>query len=105
MYAVDIDISQFYNSAIAKKYKDRLVVLEGNSWDQADSITELIDFVFIDGSHTRKSVVKDINFYSPKLKTPQGLLGHDVDFPTIQQALVDCNIAFDVGPDNIWCQQ
>lgn len=105
MYAIDIDIAQFYNEQVKAKYQDRLIVLSGESWEQADHIAEVIDFVFIDASHSRKSVVKDINAYSSKLRTPQGLLGHDVDFPAVQQALADCNVQFDVGPDNVWGQK
>lgn len=105
MYAIDKDISQFYNEQVKNKYQDRLIVLSGDSWAQAKHIDEIIDFVFIDAGHSRKSVVKDINAYSSKLKTPQGLTGHDVDFPAIQQALAECNVKFEVGPDNTWIQK
>ncbi len=102
MYAVDKDPSQFYNDSVRKKYGDRLIVLEGNSWDQALKIKEKVDFVFIDAGHGTKSVVKDIQSYQPLLKHESGLLGHDVDFPAIQEALKICKIDFDVCPDNIW---
>lgn len=104
MYAIDKDISQFYNESVQEKYKDRLIVLEGLSAEQADKICEKIDFVFIDAGHGTKDVVKDIIAYSPLLKTKQGLTGHDVDFPAVQAALAQCNIKFDVGPDNTWIQ-
>ena len=105
MYAVDKDISQFYSKKIQEKYGSRLVVLEGESWEQADNIKESIDFVFIDAGHGTKSVVKDINAYKPLLKSNNGLLGHDIDFPAIQEALKICNISFDVCPDNVWHQK
>ena len=102
MYAVDIDIGQFYNPKVQRQYSDRLIVLEGNSWDQAARISQSVDFVFIDASHSQKSVVKDIMAYRPLLRTPQGLLGHDVDFPAVQAALAQCDVKFEVGPDNVW---
>lgn len=105
MYAVDKDISQFYNQNIQNKYKDRLIVLEGSSNEQAAKINELVDFTFIDAGHGTKDVVKDINAYSPLLKTKQGLIGHDIDFPAVQAALKICNIDFEVGPDNVWIQK
>jgi predicted O-methyltransferase YrrM len=105
MYAVDKDISQFYSKKIQEKYGSRLVVLEGESWEQASNINESIDFVFIDAGHGTKSVVKDINAYKLLLKSNTGLLGHDVDFPAIQEALKICNISFDVCPDNVWHQK
>lgn len=102
MYAVDKDIDQFYNNAVQAKYSTRLTVLSGISWDQAQYITEPVDFVFVDAGHSTKSVIKDILAYRPLLRNEQGLTGHDIDFPAVQQALVDLNIIYDVGPDNTW---
>jgi hypothetical protein len=102
MYAVDQDIQQFYNSAVKNKYNNRLIVLDGTSWDQATFIKEQVDFVFIDAGHSTKSVTKDINAYRPLLKHSNGLTGHDIDFPAIQTALEQLGINFDVGPDNTW---
>lgn len=102
MYAVDKDISQFYNSEIGKKYNNRLIVLEGESSEQALRIKENIDFAFIDAGHSTKSVTKDIEAYSPLVKTSQGLLGHDIDYPSIQTALQNLKINYDVAPDNVW---
>ena len=105
MYAVDQDISQFYTPAVQQRYGSRLTVLEGISWEQAKAVTETVDFVFIDAGHGQKSVVRDIQTYSPLLRTPQGLTGHDVDFPAVQAALDQCHIVYDVGPDNVWLQR
>lgn len=105
MYAVDIDVSQFYSASIREKYQDRLVVLEGNSSEQASKIIELVDFVFIDAAHSKKGVTADIVAYKNMIKNPNGLLGHDIDYPSIQSALSDLNIEFDVCPDNVWHQK
>lgn len=105
MYAVDIDCKQFYNQEIQQKYGSRIIVLEGNSWDQAQYIKNTVDFVFIDASHSQKNVVKDITAYKPLLGDSTGLMGHDVDFPAVQAALSQCNITYDVGPDNVWIQR
>ena len=102
MYAVDKDISQFYNDEVKLKYHNRLFVLEGISWDCAKDIKEQLDFVFIDAGHSTKSVIKDINSFSPLLKNTSGLIGHDIDFPAIQNALSSLKINYDVGPDNVW---
>lgn len=102
MYAVDKDIDQFYNITIKNKYNNRLVVLDGISWEQAEFIKEKVDFVFIDAGHSTKSVIKDINAYRPLLKDDRGLTGHDIDFPAVQAALEQLRISFEVGPDNTW---
>jgi len=102
MYAVDIDIKQFYNKDIERLYKDRLIVLEGNSSELAEKIKESVDFVFIDAAHSKKAVIKDINAYMPLVKTVEGLLGHDIDYPSIQEALAELKINVDICPDNVW---
>lgn len=105
MYAVDMDISQFYDKETQKKYGDRLIVLEGDSSTQASKILKQVDFVFIDAGHSTKSVTKDILAYRPLVKTSTGLLGHDIDYPSIQKALTNLNINYDVCPDNVWQQR
>jgi len=102
MYAVDIDTSQFYNQLVGTRYADRLVVLEGDSSTLASTIKETVDFVFIDGAHSKKAVIKDITEYRKILKDDRGLTGHDIDYPSIQSALSDLGINYDVGPDNVW---
>jgi cephalosporin hydroxylase len=102
MYSVDKDISQFYNENVKEKYKDRLIVLEGSSFQQAGHIKEKVDFVFIDASHAYKNVVKDIKAYAPLLKTTDGLLGHDINMFPVQDAVKDCGYEYLVGPDNVW---
>ena len=102
MYAVDCDISQFYTTAAQTQYGNRLVVLAGESSEQAAHITEPLDFCFIDASHSTKGVVRDIQAYGPLLRTQRGMIGHDSDFPAVQQALAICGVEFEVGPDNIW---
>lgn len=105
MYAVDKDIGQFYNTAVQKKYGARLCVLDGISWEKSADVQEAVDFVFIDAAHSRKNVIRDITAWAPKLRTPKGLTGHDIDFPAVQQALQELQIKFDVGPDNVWTQK
>lgn len=102
MYAIDIDIDQFWTPAVQAKYGQRLKVLAGTSWEQAQHIKQSLDFVFIDAAHGTKSVVRDIRAYQPLVKTTAGLLGHDADYPSVQAALAQCGIAFDVAPDNVW---
>ena len=102
MYSVDKDISQFYTNEVKKKYKDRLIVLEGISWDCSQLISELVDFVFIDAGHSYKSVFRDIKSYSTLLKNTNGLLGHDINMFPVQDAIRDCGFQYLVGPDNVW---
>lgn len=103
MYAIDIDISQFYNSETEKKYKERLQVLEGISWEMADKVpNNSLDFVFIDAGHGYKSVMRDLESWMPKLKSTGWLIGHDINFPAVNKAVTEKLKTFKVGPDNVW---
>lgn len=102
MYAVDKDVSQFYNDDIKEKYGDRLVVIEDTSWDAASKIHEYLDFVFIDAGHGYKSVCKDINAYFDKVKPTGYVLGHDIDFPAVNQAVEELIREYKIGPDHVW---
>lgn len=103
MYAIDIDISQFYNQTVKEKYGDRLVVHEVDSRATPDFIEDgTLDFYFIDASHTYKNVKKDILAWTPKLKKDGWMIGHDIDYPSVSQAVKDTIGFYEVGPDNVW---
>lgn len=103
MYAIDKDISQFYNTKIEKQYKERLIPLEGISWDMAENIqNNSLDFIFIDAGHGYKSVMKDLESWIPKLKSTGWLMGHDINFPAVYKAVSERCKNFKVGPDNVW---
>lgn len=103
VYAVDKDITQFYNNRVQEKYKQRLIPLKGLSWEMADQVeNSSLDFVFIDAGHGYKSVVKDIDAWKPKLKSTGWLMGHDINFPAVYQAVSEKFENFQIGPDNVW---
>lgn len=103
IYAVDKDVSQFYNTKIEKKYGERLVSLEGISWEMASNVSDQsLDFVFIDAGHGYKSVMKDLKAWAPKLKTSGWMLGHDINFPAVNKAVSETYKNFKIGPDNVW---
>jgi predicted O-methyltransferase YrrM len=103
MYAVDMDISQFYTPLAQQKYSNRLIALEGISWELADKVADnSLDFVFVDAGHGYKSVVRDIEAWKPKLKSTGWLIGHDINFPAVNRAVTEKLKTFKVGPDNVW---
>lgn len=103
IYAIDTDISQFYNESVKEKYGSRLVAIQGLSEHVADQIpNSSVDLIFIDGNHTYEFVCRDIVKYSPKLK-PTGLLtGHDIDYPGVNRAVKELVDKYQVGPNNVW---
>ena len=103
MWAVDKDIAQFCNDSVRVKYGQRMQVLEGISWEQAQSVPDKsLDFFFIDAGHGYKSVTKDMQAWIPKLKPTGWFIGHDINFPAVNQAVRDQFDSFEVGPDNVW---
>jgi predicted O-methyltransferase YrrM len=103
IYAVDKDISQFYGSQVREKYQSRLVALEGISWEVSAAVEDQsLDFVFIDAGHGYKSVIRDLEAWTPKLKKSGWLIGHDINFPAVHQAVSERCKDFKIGPDNVW---
>jgi predicted O-methyltransferase YrrM len=103
MHCIDIDIKQFYNQSIQQKYGERIKVFEVDSRVSPDFVEDsTLDFYFIDASHTYKNVVKDIEAWTPKLKPGGWMIGHDIDYPSVDRAVKDTIGFYEVGPDNVW---
>jgi predicted O-methyltransferase YrrM len=103
IYSIDTDISMFYNNEVKEKYKDRLIPIQGFSYDVANQLPDnSMDLIFIDADHSYNSVKKDILEYTPKLKDHGILAGHDIDYPGVNKAVNELIKDFDVGPNNVW---
>jgi predicted O-methyltransferase YrrM len=103
MWAVDRDIAQFHNAQVQNQYGARLQVLAGTSWDMAAQVSnQSLDFFFIDAGHGYKSVRRDLEAWIPKLKSTGWFIGHDINFPAVNRAVVDQFGHYEVGPDNVW---
>lgn len=63
---------------------------------------ESLDFVFIDADHSYEGVKQDIKHWLPKVKKGGLVSGHDLHMLEVRQAVMDFNMNFDEGPDNIW---
>lgn len=103
MWAVDKDCAQFWNAGIARRYSSRVQILEGISWEMAQQVPDhSLDFYFIDAGHGYRSVTRDFDAWTPKIKTGGWLIGHDINFPAVYQAIQDRLDHFEVGSDNVW---
>lgn len=70
------------------KYKHKIRWIKKKSVDAVKFIADnSLDFVYIDGNHTYKSVAKDILSYYPKIKKGGLLSGHDYDYGSIKRAV------------------
>lgn len=101
MYAVDKDINQFLEKS--KMYKTRMSIHEVDSRITPDYVEDKsLDFFFIDASHTYKNVVQDLKAWLPKLKDNGWMIGHDIDYPSVETAVKEIIGEYEVGPDNVW---
>jgi hypothetical protein len=101
MYAIDKDISQFVDNA--KKYGERILIHETDSREDPTYLDDKsLDFFFIDASHTYKNVKKDLLSWIPKLKDDAWMIGHDINYPSVEAAVKEICGAYEVGPDNVW---
>lgn len=97
--------STHYATAKARlaPYRDRCVLGRRASADFVDGYAPgSLDFVFIDGDHGTDAVVADIERWRPKLRAGGMMLGHDINWPTVETAVARCLPGYWIGPDNVW---
>ena len=101
MYAIDKDVSQFEEDA--RTFSGRIFIHQVDSRLSPDFVeNESLDFFFIDAGHSYKSVIKDLDAWLPKLKPDGWMIGHDINYPSVEKAVLDTIGFYEVGPDNVW---
>lgn len=96
----------------------RLTVLQMSTADAAVLLAAQgakFDFVFIDADHSTEGVCKDIRAYRPLIRKGGMLIGHDIDWPSVKEAVrTECRVwahsiftkvvpgRGEVRCDNIW---
>lgn len=72
-----------------RRYKDKICFVQSCSYEVVDSIPNDLDFVYIDGEHSYKAVLMDIELYYPKLNDEGILCGHDFESNGVSRAVVE----------------
>lgn len=70
------EIKEVVDSLLAP-FRDKVVIFEDFSWNVHNKIPDNLDFVYIDGDHSYKAVMKDLELYYPKVKKGGLFSGHD----------------------------
>ena len=86
----------------ARKFGDRAKLLRMTTTEAVSVVPSGLDFVFIDADHRTEAVRKDIRNWRSKLASRGWLIGHDIDWPSVQLALEAENVSHETGPDNVW---
>lgn len=88
---------------IVDDYKDRAIILEGDSVAMADEVEDAsLDFVFIDGDHSYRGVKRDIRAWKPKVKPGGWLMGHDANRPGVLKAVQNLGLPIETDVDRVW---
>ena len=97
------EIYKWFNKRV-DPYRDRLIVIREVSWVAADHVEDnSLDFVFIDADHEYRSVVNDIEAWTPKIRPGGVLSGHDTHFPGVKKAIDELIPGWnEAGVDHVW---
>ncbi|HEA46571.1 MAG TPA: class I SAM-dependent methyltransferase [Candidatus Pacearchaeota archaeon] len=75
-----------------RHYKDKYIIIKKMSADAIKDIPHNLDFVYVDGNHSYKYVLEDIELYYKKLKQGGIIGGDDFDheyLPEVKNAVMD----------------
>ena len=94
LYNSDEDIGKIERKAIRrlKRYKDKYIFIRKMSADAIKDIPNNLDFVYVDGNHSYKYALQDIELYYKKLKLGGIIGGDDFDqehLPEVKNAVMD----------------
>lgn len=88
-----------------KPFGERARLVKDWTVEAAKSIDdESLDFIFIDADHSSEAVRGDLLAWMPKVKPEGWLLGHDINWPSVQTVVDELVPGYIVGPDNTWAR-
>ena len=96
--------SQMKRDVIKKsiKYHNLELIIDRSDNASKNFKDESIDFVFIDGDHSYKSVLLDIDCWHPKVQENGLIMGHDYNWGDVARADGERFKEVWVLPDNVW---
>lgn len=101
------DLEQIFRQRINADNRidiQKVKILKGLSWEMADSVQDgSLDWVFVDASHDKVSVKKDLEAWTPKVRKGGMMSGHDIQGEEVREALVEKFGGYEeVGVDHCW---
>lgn len=86
------DHNQYYQDMLnfCKKYSNRAEIIKDYTTQASKKFEEnSLDFVFIDADHGYEGCLRDIREWAPLVKPGGYIIGHDIHFPTVKQAVTE----------------
>jgi hypothetical protein len=74
----------------------------GKSSEEAESIPDCLDFVYIDGDHSQEAVSQDIENYYPKVRKGGVIGGHDINLGSVFKAVKEKFPVFFMQVNDWW---
>lgn len=100
------DHDGYYNQmkAFCDRFPERTTLIKDYTTEAAKQVEdESLDFVFIDADHGYEGCSRDIEHWTPKIKKGGYVIGHDIHFPTVKQAVIEAfGETYNVEDDFIW---
>ena len=85
------------------KHNGRATLIKGSTEEAAAWVPDgTLDFVFIDADHGTEAVRRDVLLWRPKLVEAGWLIGHDINWPTVKEAVEALELKYKAAHDNIW---
>lgn len=77
--AMGINYGKYIARSLLRRSKvmDKVLFVEGLSWNVADKVADNLDLIFIDGDHSFEGVKKDFEIYNQKLAERGVIIFHD----------------------------
>lgn len=85
-----------------KHFPGRVDIMRMSTLQAASLVDdESLDFVFIDADHTYDAAMADIKAWTPKVRDGGMIAGHDVNWPSVHQAVMETGGGGHLS-DNVW---
>ncbi|MBT3290259.1 MAG: class I SAM-dependent methyltransferase, partial [Victivallales bacterium] len=83
-------------------FGDRIRTIIADALAAPAMIPDQVDIVFLDADHSTEATAAAVAAYLPLVRPGGILAGHDIDWPTVRQALRASGLTYRTAPDNCW---
>jgi hypothetical protein len=85
----NMDENEEHARKILEPYKDSIVWVKEKAHESSNIVPNDLDFVYIDGNHSKSSIQEDIKDWYPKVRLKGILAGHDFQKHEIRDTVVE----------------